>query len=384
MTLLIYGIPDKPLFYLNLVNQTPYMKKILLVYCLFLWVSCNGDRETIYPTMTRLTESVYASATVQPDSLYQVYATVSGLLERNLVLEGDVVSKGDPILQITNSAPRLSAENARLALELSRENYGGDAAILTELQDEIALASLTYRNDSINFRRQENLWNQNIGSKVEFDNRKLALEQSQNKLKLLQLRYDRTKNELATRVQMDRNNYQTTQIANQDFTVTSKINGKVYALYKNAGEIVNTMEPLAAVGSQSRFLIEMLVDEVDIVKLDLGQRALINLDAYGSEVFTATLSKIYPRKDERSQTFKIEARFDDPPAVLYPGLAGEGNIIIAEKEDALTIPNEYLLEGNMVMTAEGAVEVLPGLRNLERVEILKGIDTTTALIKPKE
>ncbi len=360
------------------------MKNILLVFFLFLWVSCNGDRETIFPTRTLLTESVYASVTVQPDSLYQVYATVSGLLDRNLVLEGDVVSKGDALIQITNNAPRLSAENARLALQLSRENYEGDAAILTGIQDEIALATLSYKNDSINFRRQENLWNQNIGSKLEYDNRKLAFEKSLNNRKLLQLRYDRTKKELATRVKIDRNTYQTTQIANQDFTVTSKINGKVYALYKNEGEFVNTMESLAAVGSQTRFIIEMLVDEVDIVKLDLGQRALINLDAYGTEVFSATVSKIYPRKDERSQTFKVEASFDDPPSILYPGLAGEGNIIIAEKEDALTIPNEYLLEGDKVMTADGAVEVVPGLRNLERVEILKGIDAQTAIIKPTE
>jgi hypothetical protein len=96
------------------------------------------------------------------------------------------------------------------------------------------------------------------------------------------------------------------------------------------------------------------------------------------------VSKIYPRKDERSQTFKIEARFDEPPAILYPGLAGEGNIIIAVKENALTIPKELLLEGNKVMTPDGEVEVVPGLQDLERVEILEGIDAHTAILKSKK
>ena len=95
------------------------------------------------------------------------------------------------------------------------------------------------------------------------------------------------------------------------------------------------MEPLASVGNDSIFSIEMRVDEVKIVKLKMGQKALITLDAYRLEVFTARIRKIYPRKDERSQTFKVESLFDSPPEILYPGLAGEGNIVIAEKENAL-------------------------------------------------
>ena len=38
------------------------------------------------------------------------------------------------------------------------------------------------------------------------------------------------------------------------------------------------------------------------------------------------------------------------PNVLYPGLSGEANIIIAKKENVLTIPKEYLIDGNKVKT----------------------------------
>ena len=203
-------------------------------------------------------------------------------------------------------------------------------------------------------------------------------------MNLLKSNYARTKNELQTQVQQARNNYESSQINTKDFTVTSKINGKVYALLKEPGEIVSTMEPLAAVGSSSVFVIEMLVDEVDIVKLVTGQKALITLDAYPLEVFSASVNKIYPRKDERSQTFMVEAFFNEPPKTLYPGLAGEGNIIIAEKESTLTIPKAYLFEENKVQTSDGVVEVTIGLQNLDRVEILEGINENTELLKPKE
>lgn len=349
-----------------------------------LFAGCGSEQEKVQPEIQKITESVYSSVTIQPDSLYQVYAAVSGILDRNLVEEGDSVHRGSPLLQIINSTPKLNADNAALNLQLAIEDYSGSNAVLKSLQDEIKAAELQYKNDSINYFRQKTLWGQKIGSEVEFENRKLAYELSGNQLQLLKNRYQRSRNELATRVAQAKNNLKTATINTGDFTVTSKINGTVYALYKNPGEIVSSLEPLAAVGSSDTFLVEMLVDEVDIVKLKVGQRALVTLDAYGNQVFEATLIKIYPRKDERSQTFKVEAIFKDPPEVLYPGLAGEGNIVVAEKDSVLTIPKAYLIDGHQVRTENGLLEVNPGLQNLERIEIRSGLDATTYIFKPEE
>lgn len=360
------------------------MRFFIMILMGSLLFSCGEEQEKIVPQKMSLTESVYASVTIQPDSLYQVYAAVGGILDQNMVDEGDVVLKGTPLLQIINNAPKLTTENAKLSLQLASQNFSGSSAILKALEDEIQAAILSFQNDSINFFRQKRLWEQQIGSKVEYDNRKLAYELSRNTLNLLRSRYARTKNELQTQVLQARNNYESSQINTMDFTVTSKINGKVYALLKEPGEIVSTMEPLAAVGSASVFLIKMLVDEVDIVKLKVGQKTLVTLDAYPSIVFTAQVAKIYPRKDERSQTFTVEAVFKDPPKTLYPGLAGEGNVIVAEKENVLTIPKTYVIEGNKVRTVNGVVEVSLGLQNLAMVEVLGGIDEHTELLKPEE
>ncbi|MEH6513980.1 MAG: efflux RND transporter periplasmic adaptor subunit, partial [Maribacter arcticus] len=195
--------------------------------------------------------------------------------------------------------------------------------------------------------------------------------------------YVRTKYELETKMAQAKNSYSSSKIITDDYTVNSKIKGRVYALFKEPGELVNTLEPLGAIGSASNFKIVMLIDEVDIIKIKIDQLTLITLDAYPKEVFTAKVSKIYPQKDERSQTFTIEALFTEPPSILYPGLAGEGNIVILEKEDALTIPIEYLMDGNKVETEEGLVRVEVGFKNLERVEIVSGITEKTLLLKPK-
>ena len=346
-------------------------------------VSCGGNNEKINPSVRTITESVYSSVTIQPDSLYQAYAVVSGILEQNYVEEGDSVSIGTPIAQIINNAPQLNVENAKLNLELAVDNYSGNNALIRTLEDEIRAARLQAQNDSVNYFRQKNLWDQNIGSQVEYDTRKLAYELSSNNLSLLLSNYNRTKNELRTKVIQAENNYKTALITTGDFTVESKINGTVYALYKNRGELISTLEPLAAIGSTNKFIIEMLIDEVDIVKVSLGQTALVTLDAYGKQVFEAEVSKIYPRKDERTQTFKVEALFRDVPSVLYPGLAGEGNIVVGVKENALTIPRNYLTNDRKVRTDEGLVEVEIGLQNLEMVEILSGLDKNSVVLNPE-
>ncbi len=355
---------------------------LIIITCLVL-ISCSKKEDKILPKETNLVESVYSSVTIQPDSLYQVYASVTGILEENFVSEGDIINEDTPILKIINNTPILNTQNAKLALDLAFENYSGNTTLLNSLKDDIETATLRYKNDSINFYRQKNLWNQNIGSKVDYDTKKLNFEISKNNLTTLKNKFFRTKNELKTTLQQAQNNYQTSLINTKDFTVKSKINGKIYALNKEPGEIVTTMEPLASIGSAANFIIEMLVDEVDIVRISKNQEVIITLDAYNDVVFKGRVSKIYPKKDDRNQTFKIEAVFNKAPNILYPGLSGEANIIIAEKDNVLTIPKTYLIDNNKVKTDEGIITIETGLQNLELIEVRSGITKNTYIYKPE-
>lgn len=359
------------------------MKSLSVTILVFIIFSCSNDKDKILPTERLLTESVYSSVTIQPDSLYQAYAIVSGILDKNFVEEGDTVLKDEAIIQIINQAPKLNAKNAKYSLELARENYYGSATVLNGILDQINAAQLKYKNDSINYFRQNNLWEQKIGSKKDYDTKKLDYELSQNNLQTLQNSYDRTKNELQTALRQSENNYQTALISTKDFTVKSKINGKVYAIYKEPGEIVNTQEPLASIGSATNFIIDMLVDEVDIVRIKINQEVLIHLDAYKDNIFKGKVSKIYPKKDERNQTFRIEAVFENPPEVLYPGLSGEANIIIAKKDKVLTIPQAYLIDDNKLKTDDGITTIKVGLQDLEYIEVLEGITKDTHIYKPE-
>ncbi len=361
------------------------MKAALIIFVLLIFISCSKPAEKIIPQRVILVESVYSSAIVQPDSLYQAYATVLGILDKNLVEEGNRVKADTPIIQLINIAPALNLENAKLGYQQARDNYSGTSAILKSLEKEIQSARLNLRNDSVNYLRQKRLWEQNIGSKLDYENRKLAYELSSNNLQLLKEEYERTRNDLSIQVRQALNNYKSSEFNSEEFTVTSKMKGLVYALYKEPGEIVNTVEPLALIGSANNFVIELLVDEMDIVKVEIGQKTLVTLDAYGTRVFEANIKKIYPAKDERTQTFKVEAVFSkNPPQKLFPGLVGEANIIIAEKEDALVIPKEFLLNENQVLTEDGPEKIVTGLQDMEHIEIISGIREDETIYKPDQ
>lgn len=354
---------------------------ILFIIGYLLLFSCQSEAERIQAKRTTITESVYSSAILQPDSLYNAFAVVNGILDQNLVEEGDVVVVGTAIAQIINSNPKLTLENARLAYQQAQQNYSGKAAILRSIQDEIDASRLRLFNDSINYFRQQRLWDSKIGSKAEYDAKKLTFELSTNSLDLLLKKYERTQIELKILMEQAKNNLSTAFLNTKDFTINSKINGKVYALYKEPGEIISPMEPIASLGSAKNYVVKLLVDEVDIVRVKLNQIVLLNLDAYKDKIFEARISKIYPKKDERNQTFLIEALFTERPETLYPGLSGEANIVIATKTNVLTIPRDYLINGNKLNTESGIVEVQLGIGNMEMVEVLSGITPETWIIK---
>ena len=128
----------------------------------------------------------------------------------------------------------------------------------------------------------------------------------------------------------------------------------------------------------------MKVDEFDIVRLREGQKVFFTMDSYKGQVFEAMVTKIEPLMNEQTRSFTVNARFISKPAVLYPNLSVEANIVINTKEKALTIPRNYLIGDSMVLVNKDEKrKVTIGLRDYLKVEILHGLMATDVIYKPK-
>ncbi len=357
------------------------IRKSLFIVLSFLLYSCQETAETTQPNIMQMTESVYASVTVKPENFYHSFVARPGIIQKIYVKEGDLIEKGQLLMKVAAAQQNFITNNAALTVNKAKDNYLGKTTLLANINDEIALLQKQIVIDSSNYNRQKRLWAQNIGSLSQLEGAALKLELSIGQLETLNKRFKQTELDLKNSYEKSINVLQLEKTATEDFRVKSKIDGKVYAILKEEGELIAQQEVFAQLGSSDQFMLEMSIDEVDIVRVKVEDEVIVSLDAYPAETFEARITKIYPLKEERTQTFTVECVFTQQPPILYAGLSGEANIVLSRREQVLTIPADYLLEENKVMTKTGLVEVETGLQNFEYVEILAGLDTATIIQK---
>lgn len=354
----------------------------LALLSIFLF-SCGDSVETIRPSIESITSSVYASGVLKSKDQYQAYASVSGIVKQVFVIEGDTVKKGDPILTVSNEVQQLNAENARIFSDFNA--LSANQGKLNEAASLIEFTGNKMRNDSALFYRQKNLWEQEIGTKVELEQRELALQNSKNTYSSALIRYNDLKRQLNFASSQARKNLSISQSLAGDYTLKSEIDGIVYTIYKLKGEILSPQTSVAVIGAADKFILEMQVDENDILMVKNGQKVLVNLDSYKGKVFEAIVTRINPLMNERNKTFMVEAEFIKKPERVFPNITFEANIIIQEKSGALLIPRIYLFRDSLVIKSSGdTVVVKTGLKDYQKVEILNGINKDDELLKPMQ
>lgn len=241
--------------------------------------------------------------------------------------------------------------------------------------------NLTY--DSLQFQRQKNLWSKNIGSKLEYEQKELNLEKSKAEYTRAKTNYKDLKRQLKLASDQSKNNLEIAQLMEDEFVVRSEVDGVVYKINKEVGEINNGGDPVAIIGTEE-FIIELSIDEKDIIKIKKDQLVVISMDSYESQVFEAKIIAIEPMMNIRTRSFQAEAIFTKRPTELFPNLTLEANIIIQTKQNVLTIPRNYLFEDSSVILEGGQIQkVETGLKDYELVEIISGINKSTKIILPE-
>jgi HlyD family secretion protein len=355
--------------------------RIYFFTLVILVAACKDGGEKTNPTIETISESVYASGIVKSKNQYQVYSTVNGLIEEIFVTEGDEVKMGDPLMRVINEPSKLNAQNAKLAADYADLHTNDDK--LKESKIAIDLAFSKKGNDSLLLSRQENLWSQNVGTLVELEQRKLAYKTSKTNYEIAYLNYRDLKKQLEFTANQSKTNLKITNAIAGDYIIKSDVNGKVFKILKEKGELANTLNPVAVVGNATDFLIELKVDEYDVARIRESQKVLLTMDSYKGEVFQAKVATIEPLMNEQSRSFTVNAIFITKPAVLYPNLSVEANIVIQSKEKAMTIPRNYLIGDSLVLVNKKEKrKVTIGLKDYQKVEIKSGLKVSDIIYKP--
>lgn len=353
---------------------------ILIITTIF--CSCGKKNETIRPSTKTITESVYASGIIVSKNQYNVYATVNGIVEKVLIDEGSEVTEGTMILTIINDEQRLLNENAILTSDFNALN--SNKGKLEQAQALIELAKNKMESEALMLKRQNELWAQSIGSKVDLEQRELSYQNAITNFESAKQNYVDLKKQLNFQSKQAATNLLISKKNTKDYSVRSKLKGKLYQLNIAEGEIVTPQVPLAIIGDDKKFILEMQVDEYDIVNIDIGMKVVVVLNSYKDSIFNAVVTKINPIMNVQSKTFTIEAEFVNQPDILYPNISFEANILLRKKDNALLIPRNYLINDSIATDKSGKkLIVKTGLKDYQMIEIISGVDENTELIKPK-
>lgn len=345
---------------------------------LFFLFSCGKTEKTTRAEYQELIEAVYASGSIVPKNEYKVFSLADGTITQKMVNEGDVVKAGQALFQIAGDAQEARLRNSQENLRLAQNNYQDNSPVLRELKIALENAKIKLKNDSINYFRYKSLFENQASSKADYDRASLSYQTAQNDYIGKRNNYEKVKNDLYLNWQNAQSQYVVSAQDEANYLISSRIQGRVYELYKEQGEVVKRNDVVALLGDDKTVYLKLSVDELDIPKVKIGQEILVKIDIFKDKVFKAKVSKIYPRLNSADQSFRVDADFEGESPTNYSGLSIEANIIIQKKNKTLTLAKSLIYNGDTVMVKRNGktekVKIKRGLENLDRVEVLEGIN----------
>jgi len=162
--------------------------------------------------------------------------------------------------------------------------------------------------------------------------------------------------------------------------------GEVAKQGAKIGELVAAEDSLITIISKNKFELEAYIPEADISKVKIGDPATFTLDAYGEAViFNAQVSEIETAETltEGVATYKTTIQLTKEDERIKAGLTANLDILTAEKENVLLIPQRALISRNnekYVLLDKGnnkteEKQVQIGLKGSDgNVEILSGLN----------
>lgn len=171
----------------------------------------------------------------------------------------------------------------------------------------------------------------------------------------------------------------------ESYVLRAPMSGVVLRRDGEVGEIADQGRVLFWVGQPRPLLVVAEVNEEDIPRIRVGQRALLRADAFPERALEATVDSITPKGDPIAKTYRVRLAVPaDSPVMI--GMTVDVNIVVGTARNALLLPAEAI-DGRaiFVIGPEGVArrrELEIGIRGTAAVEVRAGLDETTRVITP--
>lgn len=144
-----------------------------------------------------------------------------------------------------------------------------------------------------------------------------------------------------------------TQEQLENYTVTAPIQGTIVDKNYKAGETVESGSTLCIIYDLSYLQMTLSIDELDISSVAVGQEVTVTADAVEGKSYTGVITKVSVAGNTSGgiTSYPVTVRIDETDG-LRPGMNVDAQIVLAQAEDTLVIPNSALSRGNLVLITE--------------------------------
>ena len=367
---------------------------------------------------------------LQAGSSRVITAPYSGKIVK-LAPEGSFVKEGDPVAWLETTELEDSLKDFEVQLGLAKaqltqkeEDYKL-ALVKNDLDFKASLAGLEFKNlrnedAKVKYRNQEVLVEKNLAARNTLDEAKLNFLQSELQLKQAEIELKKLKENQASDVRIqiaeidkakaNLESYQSkvdkwkkrvedavikaTGSGNISYMVTWKSDrmGKIAE-----GDQVWQRSGLIEIPDSSTMLAVVPINEIEIAKVEVGQKSIVKLDAIPDVKFPAVVERkaIVPMTDESRfffspgsdrgvKEFEVAVKLDAKDDRLRQGMTATVEITVGQEDNALIVPQEAVFhrnEKNLVYvapTGDGKPverEVKTGLTDSNHVAITDGLTT---------
>jgi hypothetical protein len=138
------------------------------------------------------------------------------------------------------------------------------------------------------------------------------------------------------------------------------------------------------IGKASPLQVVADINEEEITKIAIGQKAFLSNEAFARRALRASVSRITPRGDPTKKTFGVNLLLP-PDSPLMIGMTVDANIVFNEKRAAVLVPVNAILGGTVQVLTDDVVHRVPvsaGIRGNEFVEITAGVSAGALVLSP--
>ena len=238
---------------------------------------------------------IEVQGSVEADQSVELYPESSGNITKIFVREGQIISKGYPLVQIDNSI-----------LESSK----------VELQTQLDLATTT-------FERQKRLWDQNIGSEIQYLQAKAKKEGLENSLESLKSQAKKLK-------------------------ITAPFSGTVDEVFAKTGGLANPMFPALRLVNLDQIHVESEVTETYLKYIKKGTEVELYFPSIDKKINTK-VDQVGNYINPNNRSFKVRMNINNIDGTLKANLLADVKISDF-KEVGIVIPSNLIQKDRMNKT----------------------------------